>query len=284
MNKKVIILSILFAVIFAIILILYFYPSIYKGHAPDLATAAYEAEHVKTGEIILDPVLFENGWPSETRGDTIISYTGFTLSYDEEEEQAAWVAYILTAREVESGNTERTDNFRSDRQIRTGSASPDDYRASGYDRGHLAPAADMAWSADAMSESFFMSNMSPQVPAFNRGIWKKLETAVRDWAVSCDSVYVISGPVLNNVEGHIGTNNVGIPGYYFKVILDLSPPNKMIAFLLPNAASKESVYRYAISVDSLEAYTGYDFFAGVNDQRSISLLESQADTTSWLSN
>ena len=107
--------------------------------------------------------------------------TGFILAYSERHEQAAWVAYELTAGEV-TGDVGRTDNFRSDGSITTGSASLSDYKGSGYDRGHLAPAGDMKWSRSAMSQSFFLSNMSPQLPAFNRGIWRSLESAVRGWA------------------------------------------------------------------------------------------------------
>ena len=109
--------------------------------------------------------------------------TGFILAYSEPHEQAAWVAYELTAQEV-TGGVGRTDNFRSDHEIGTGSASLADYKGSGYDRGHLAPAGDMTWSRSAMSQSFFLSNMSPQLPAFNRGIWRSLESAVRGWAES----------------------------------------------------------------------------------------------------
>ncbi len=110
-------------------------------------------------------------------------YAGFALLYSEPHEQPAWVAYLLTDDEVQ-GTLSRTNNFRADPGISTGSAALSDYRGSGYDRGHLAPAADMKWSSAAMSESFLMSNMTPQVPGFNRGIWKKLEAWVREQAAA----------------------------------------------------------------------------------------------------
>ena len=77
----------------------------------------------------------------------------------------------------------RKNDFRIDPVVKTVSATPADYRNSGYDRGHLCPAGDMAFSEIAMSESFYMSNISPQVPSFNRGIWKTLEQKVRDWSL-----------------------------------------------------------------------------------------------------
>lgn len=218
------------------------------------------------------------GYPGTAKTDTICSYRGFDLGYNETMEQASWVVYVLTREEVKNGTVSRTDNFRSDPSISTGSASLADYRGSGYDRGHLAPAGDMKWDRIAMSQSFLMSNMSPQSPSFNRGIWKKLEEEVRDLALERDSIYVVTGPVLHTVEGSIGKNEVGIPAYYFKVVVDLSPPDHgMIAFLLPNEESREKLSSFAISVDSLEAFTGYDFFQSAPDQEIIEWLEKRPE-------
>ncbi len=226
--------------------------------------------------------LSENGHPLSPFQDTLIRYMGFDLAYNEEHEQASWVAYVLTRMEVDSGNIPRTDNFRSDKLIPEGSASLADYRGSGFDRGHLAPAGDMKWDRMAMSESFLMSNMSPQNPSFNRGIWKTLEEKVRDWAVEKDSLYVISGPALNTVESSIGNNHVGVPGFYFKVLADLSPPDQnFVAFLLPNKRSSADILDYMITVDSLESFTGLDFFATAPDQDIISWLEQHLETNSW---
>ena len=120
------------------------------------------------------------GLPYYTQSDQIISHTAYTLKYSEQHEQASWVAYTLKSSHT-SGTVGRTNDFREDYKVKTGSASLSDYKGSGYDRGHLAPAADFKWSSTAMSESFFMSNMSPQKPGFNRGIWKKLESRKLPW-------------------------------------------------------------------------------------------------------
>ena len=222
------------------------------------------------------------GYPLAHTGDTILTYTGFHLAYNEQFEQAAWVAYVLTRDEIESGTIERTDNFRSDTSIVTGSASLADYRGSGFDRGHLAPAGDMKWDQLAMSQSFLMSNMSPQLPAFNRGIWRKLETEVRNWALEKDSLYVITGPLFSPADSLIGKNGVGVPGYYFKVLVDLSPPDHdMIAFLLPNSGSSEDLIQFAITVDSLEQLTAYDFFSVAPDQEMIEWLEQRIEPGNW---
>ena len=101
------------------------------------------------------------------KADTIIDRPGYALGYIEYHEQPAWVIYIMTKAEAATKVAKRTNKFRTDPEIPTGSATTGDYRRSGYDRGHLAPAADMAFSWQTMADSFFMSNMSPQKPAFN---------------------------------------------------------------------------------------------------------------------
>ena len=232
--------------------------------------------------ITIDWKNLASGYPMTTTADTILSYTGFDLGYNERFEQAAWVAYVLTKEEAENETSDRTGNFRPDTLILTGSATLGDYRGSGFDRGHLAPAGDMRWSLEAMSQSFLMSNMSPQRPAFNRGVWLRLENQVREWAIEKDSLYVISGPVLNSIDTLIGENDVGVPSYFFKVLVDLSPPDHdMIAFLLPNTGSSGDLMQFGISVDSLEQVTGYDFFSKVPDQEAISWLERQFDPARW---
>lgn len=223
-----------------------------------------------------------SGYPLAYTGDTILSYTGFHLAYNEQFEQAAWVAYVLTREKIESGTIERTDNFRADTSIASGSATPADYRRSGFDRGHLAPAGDMKWDHLAMSQSFLMSNMSPQRPSFNRGIWRKLESEVRNWAIEKDSIYVITGPLFSASDSLIGKNGVGVPGHYFKVLVDLSPPDHdMIAFLLPNSASSADLSSFALSVDSLEQLSSYDFFADAPDQEVIEWLEQRIEPGNW---
>ena len=213
--------------------------------------------------------------------DQIHYYTGFALLYAEEHEQASWVAYLLTDDEV-NGTIGRTDNFRSDKNIVTGSASLSDYRGSGFDRGHLAPAGDMKWSDVAMSESFYMSNMSPQEPGFNRGIWKKLEEWVRDQAELNEEIYVVTGPILTDGSYRkIGVNGVSIPERYYKVILDYKEPEiKAIGFILPNVSSKLSISSFAVTVDYIENITGLDFFYLLDDSVE-GILESEVDIGVW---
>lgn len=213
--------------------------------------------------------------------DEIIKHTAFTLCYSEPHEQAKWVAYQLTAEMCENNGEERTNNFRIDEDVKTGSASPDDYKKSGFDRGHLCPAGDMGWSEQTMSESFFMSNMSPQRPGFNRGIWKKLETDVRGWAKKNNEIYIVTAGVLEDSLPTIGEDKVAIPRYYYKVILDYKKPEyKAIGFILANEGSKQSVFDFAVTIDSVEHLTGIDFFPALPDSLEH-FLESHINLEKW---
>lgn len=226
-----------------------------------------------------DVVVFDNltmGTPS--KADTIIDRQGYALGYSEKHEQPLWVTYKLTSKEVKTKVAKRKDDFRADLDIPTGSASLADYRRSGHDRGHLAPAADMAWSVKAMSESFYMSNMTPQKPSFNRGIWSKLESLVRHNANVEDEVYVVTGGIFTDEDITIGTNKVTVPHSYYKVIYDTTPPRKMIGFILPNKGSKEPLKSFAVTVDVVEQRTELDFFSLVPDGE---VLESTLTVDAW---
>ena len=172
----------------------------------------------------------------------IIRHKYYTLSYNEDHEQANWVHYRLNPTFL-NGTTPRINSFKVDHKVSTKSAELSDYKGSGYDRGHLAPAGDMKYSKESMIESFFMSNMSPQNPSFNRGIWRKLEEAIRRWGKK-NEIYIATAGVLNMKSlGSIGRNKVTIPSKYYKVLY--SPEkNSMIGFLLPNIGSSSDCLLY----------------------------------------
>ena len=215
--------------------------------------------------------------------DVILDRMGYALGYSEKYEQPLWVSYKLTAEEVTSSKAKRSEDFRIDEYIPTGSAAPEDYKKSFFDRGHLAPAADMSFSLQAMSESFYMSNMSPQRPEFNRGIWKELEENVRKFAVACGSVYVVTGPIF---EPHlpcitIGKNKVAVPDKYYKVVFDANAESpKAIGFIIPNSNVKENLANFAVTVDAVEEASGLDFFPALNDADETA-LESKCDYSAW---
>lgn len=210
----------------------------------------------------------------------LVRHTWYTLGYSEDHEQAEWVAYELTRDHLNENWADRPNTFRPDPEVRTESATPRDYSSSGYDKGHLCPAADMAFDASAIDETFFMSNMSPQVPAFNMGIWRELEELTRDWARRFNHLYVVTGPVLTQPGlGQIGFSKVTVPSYYYKVLL-APDQQRAIAFILPNQVSENLVTDYACSIDKVEKATGIDFFPqllkGLGEE-----LEGSLDKEAW---
>ncbi len=216
--------------------------------------------------------------------DQIVHHTAYSLQYKEDCEQAAWVAYKIEYDKL-IHSIKRSDNFRVDPKVITKSATLADYRGSGYDRGHLAPAASMKYSKITMSESFYMSNMSPQHPGLNRGIWKKLEDKVRRWSNKHGDLYVVSGPVLrgqpNKDTKFIGPNNVCVPEYYYKVILDYNEPEiKAIGFFFPNVPCVDDLEQFALSVASIEVITGIDFFSGLPDHIE-DVIENECNYHAW---
>jgi len=204
------------------------------------------------------------GVPSQA--PQLLCREGYALSHDGNLKIPIWVQYRLTAQKARGGGVgERSNDFRADTELYEGGRSElEDYRGSGYDRGHIAPAADMKWSAKAMSESFLLSNMAPQVgKGFNRGIWSKLEARVRSWAIDRGEVYVISGPIFTKGAEHynetIGPDHVAVPTHFYKIVYD--PLRKeAIAFVLPNHESKaKDLPDYRVSIAAIEKKTGLDF-------------------------
>jgi len=210
---------------------------------------------------------------SQNQTRELIKHTYYQLGYDEANEQAAWVFYLLTP-EIIQGTAKRKNRFKADKLVETGSAELIDYKGSGYDRGHLCPAGAMKINQQAMDESFYMSNMSPQLPGFNRGKWKQLESQVRKWVLEEDSLYVVSGGVFSDSLGSIGPNKVTVPSYFYKVIYDPTAKEKMIAFILPNKKLEKDLSEYMVTVDEVELKTGLDFFPGLPDH-----LETKLEST-----
>lgn len=219
--------------------------------------------------------------PKTIDGEQIIKHYAYTLSYNEEYEQANWVAYSLTSSELIKA-AKRSNRFKPDPFVRTETPVTTDYTKTGFDRGHLAPAADMAFSITAMEESFFMSNISPQRPKFNRGIWKKLESKVREWASKEGELFVVTGPVLSDKpDNFIGrTCKIAVPNYFYKALLDTTGKDKAIAFILPNKGSKLPLSDFVVSVDSLESIIGRDLFYLLSDDVE-DRIEKSSNYSDW---
>lgn len=199
--------------------------------------------------------------PSLLDGENPTKHIGYITSYNHQHEQANWVAYTLSPQKL-MGVVERSNKFSPDPLITPETANTHDYTKSGFDRGHLAPAADMKYSETAMRECFYLSNISPQAPKFNRGIWKKLEEKVRDWASKTNQIFIVTGPILNNhLVNKIGREHqITVPEYFFKAVVDTNKMGNGIAFVMKNQGSQLPLKTFAITIDSLERLTGRNFY------------------------
>lgn len=216
------------------------------------------------------------------RKEQVIKHEGYTVSYNSEYKIANWVAYELTSQEAKSKKAERSNKFVPDPMLKDATATNEDYTRTGYDRGHMAPAGDMKWSAKAMRESFYFSNICPQKPGLNRGIWKELEEQSRLWAMDNGKVLIITGPVISNDMKRLGKNRVGVPPSFYKVICTvMNNKPQAIAFLLENKDYRNTSLRsMAISVDSAEKVTGIDFFPSFPDAVE-KVMEASVNLDSW---
>lgn len=214
------------------------------------------------------------------RKEQIIHHTGYAVSYNESLRLPNWVAYELTRQETQ-GNAKRTNRFITDPRVKGAIATNADYTRSGFDKGHMAPAADMKWSNTAMKESFYFSNMCPQHPELNRRRWKDLEEKIRDWAIADSAIIIVCGPIVEGTPQKIGKNKITVPQKFFKVILSpyTSSP-KAIGFLFNNERSVAPLATYSVSVDSIEKLTGMDFFAPLPDELEDK-IEAQSDCRQW---
>jgi endonuclease G len=221
--------------------------------------------------------------PAKTAGrqEQIIEHIGYTVSYNSDWKIPNWVAYELTKQEVE-GVTPRSNNFMPDPEVKYGmSATTDDYRNTGWDRGHMAPAADMKWSEQAMKESFYLSNICPQNKNLNSGIWKDLEEQVRALATQKGNIYVVCGPIVSKKPQTIGYNKVAIPDAFFKVLLQNNNGEwSAIAFMFANESGRKPLATYAMSVEDMQIITDIDFFPTLpNDIEQK--VEGEVDFTKW---
>ena len=209
--------------------------------------------------------------------ERIVEHTGFTLSFNREHNNPNWAAWELTADEAK-GTLPRANDFEPDPKLpENHQVTYADYTRSGYDRGHMVPAADMKWDSKAMNDCFYMSNICPQTHTLNAGGWETLESACRRWAKQEGSVYIVCGPVYKGTKHKtIGKDlKVTVPEGFFKVVLSMREgEEKAIGFYYANSNAKQTMEQTATTVDEIEALTGMDFFVNIDDH-----LEERIEST-----
>ncbi len=213
-----------------------------------------------------EPITNRLEYPATTDDDDIVVHLGYTTAYNHKTLTPNWVAYELTRQETE-GELKRNDVFAQDEMLKGRQATLEDYKHSGYDRGHLAPAADMKWSEQAMVESFLLTNMCPQLHELNAGDWEKTEKMGRRLAKQYGKVYIVCGPLYSQCQhGTIGPNKVAVPDAFYKAFLiESNNQYAAIGFLMYNTTEYQGLKECSMSVDELEAIIERDLFINLPD-------------------
>jgi endonuclease G, mitochondrial len=211
----------------------------------------------------------------------LVHHTHYSISYIEAHEQAEWTAYMMDRNMLNAPNVPRHKEFYEDPLVTTHSARHNDYSGSGYTRGHMVPAGDMAFDEVAMRETFYMSNMSPQLRQFNNGVWKELEENIRDWTYKAETLYVVTGPILSNPIKSIGkSSKVTVPSAFYKVLLDYKN-KKAIGFIIPHEMTDKPLQDFMVAIDDIEKATSIDFFESMFSDTEEEKLESTFDPSLW---
>lgn len=239
-----------------------------------------EFEQIQKNKIVLKPtknkktVYFSKSLDNRPISSFQIERTGYSLGYDARNKNPSWVYEHLTNESIK-GTAERSNSdFKEDDTLPEHlRATLADYKGSGFDRGHIAPAANHKSSQSAMADTFFMSNMCPQCPQLNRGYWSKLEKHIRDLTKEYQNIYVVTGPLYlpySEVDGKryikyqvIGKNDIAVPTHFFKIILleDWSGNKETRAYILPNKeiAASTPLDNFKTTTQKVEKLAGLVF-------------------------
>lgn len=248
------------------------YPNGTWKHAGD-SSSTYQATK---------PLHFSAAMPAVAMKPVLIKHAWYAIGYDEQHRVPYWTYYHLTSGQVNNDTLDRVGDFVSDPKTSAVQGNDNDYKASGYDKGHMVPCEDMSFDSNAMSETFYYSNCVPQTSKLNRGQWKNLEQLTRNWAIDNGAVEVFSGVVPGKSLPPLGASKVMVPSSCYKIVLDYSQPGvKAIAFVMPNQDKVlDDVQQYACSIDYVESLTGIDFFLELPDDVEKS-VEASFDTKAW---
>ena len=242
-------------------------------------TRSAEAQKVKKPKV----TQYELPAPLTDRPEQILERKGYTTSYNAKSKTPNWVAWHLTKAHTYGDNQRKNEVFFEDETIAQDlRATNNDYYNSRYDRGHMCPAGDNKWDAQAMRESFLFTNICPQNHGLNKYEWNDLEILCRDWAREYGAIDIVCGPIFTttNDQKTIGRGKVWVPDAFFKVVLSRQGKPKAIGFVFRNEGVKQTREGAVHTVDEIEALTGIDFFPSLDDDTETR-IEAQADLAAW---
>jgi len=217
------------------------------------------------------------------RPEQILKRRAYTTSYNNKSKTPNWVAWHLTKAHTYGDHQRKNEVFFEDEAIESGlRATDNDFYNSRYDRGHMCPAGDNKWDAQAMRESFLFTNICPQNHGLNKYEWNDLEIQCRDWAREYGAIDIVCGPIFSATgdQKTIGRNKVWVPDAFFKVILCRQGSPKAIGFIYRNEGKKQTKEEALRSVDEIETLTGIDFFPSLDDATE-DRIEAEADLADW---
>ena len=218
--------------------------------------------------------------PLDGISELIIHKSSYIVSHNKDTKIPNWVAWYLPS-DHSDGPIERSNMFYEDEDVPKPRATNEDYRGSGWSRGHMCPAGDNKWNVVAMNQSFSLINVCPQDASLNSGFWNRIEMDCRKWAKMYGSVFIVCGPLLYNKEHEtIGANKVVVPEAFYKVVLCLEGKPKAIGFVVKNNAGTKKKDQYVNTVDEVERLTGIDFFPALPDSIE-NVVEAYANLEDW---
>ena len=218
--------------------------------------------------------------PLKTTPEIILRKKSYVVSYNQDTRMPNWVAWQLTAEHTD-GELKRMNNFHEEENCPRPRATLQDYKGSGWSRGHMCPAGDNKWSRDAMYDSFSLVNVCPQDSKLNSGVWNSLEMDCRQWARQYGEVYIVCGPVLMKRQHEtIGPNKVVVPEAFFKVVLCMVGKPKAFGVVVRNNEGTKKRALYYNSVDDVERLTGLDFFPSLPDDIE-KVVEAEVNMDEW---
>lgn len=206
--------------------------------------------------------------PAFSDSEDIVYHIGYTASYNHDMLIPNWVAYELTVEECE-GTYKGKESFCWDPDLKGRQPNREDYKNDEqWDRGHMAPKADMKWSVQAYEESYFLSNVCPQNKAFNRGSWATTENFARRIAKKYGSAYIICGPIVTtNQHGTLGAPKIVIPDAFFKAILIKNGTSySAIAFVMNNIPDAQNLKKCSMPINELEEIIDRDLFTNLRHE------------------
>lgn len=218
--------------------------------------------------------------PLKKTPEIILRKKSYVVSYNQDTRMPNWVAWQLTAEHTD-GELKRMNNFHEEENCPRPRATLQDYKGSGWSRGHMCPAGDNKWSRDAMYDSFSLVNVCPQDSKLNSGVWNSLEMDCRQWARQYGEVYIVCGPVLMKRQHEtIGPNKVVVPEAFFKVVLCMVGKPKAFGVVVRNNEGTKKRDLYYNSVDDVERLTGLDFFPSLPDDIE-KVVEAEVNMDEW---